>query len=257
LQRVVGQSVLINTPFEHLTVENGVDFSSLSIPVYSMPNLLLELHTPKIGPVVWAWRSVGDSHNAFVNESFIDELAHAAGRDPLQFRLSLLSAEPRYRAVLELAAEKAGWGKALPKRFGLGIAVNQWDSYVAQVAEVSVSESGSVTVHRVVCAIDCGVIINPETVRAQMEGAIAMGLSAALREQITFVNGHVEQSNFADYPILRINEMPNVEVHFAGSGETPRGVGEAGIPPIAPAVANAIFAATGKRIRQLPIGRIS
>jgi len=256
-QRVVGQSVLMNTPFERLTVKDGVDYSSLAIPVYSIPNVLVELDTPTLGPSVWAWRSVGDSHNAFVMESFIDELAHAAGKDPLQLRLSLLAAEPRYRATLELAAEKAGWGRALPRGRGLGVAVNKWDSVVAQVAEVSVSESGEVTVHRVVCAIDCGVVVNPDIVRAQMEGGIAMGLSAAMHEQITFVNGQVQQTGFADYPILRINEMPSVEVYFAGSGEKPRGVGEAGVPPIAPAVANAIFAATGKRIRRLPIGPLT
>ena len=254
--RVVCQSVLLGTPFE-VMVRSDRDLDSVdgavSLP-YDIPNLHVDVHTPRTGPPVWAWRSVGSSHNGFVVESFIDELAHAAAKDPYEFRRELLRKQPRYRAVLELAAERAGWGTELPRGHGLGIAVHSFDSIVAQVAEVSVSNEGEVTVHRVVCAVDCGTCVNPDTVRAQMEGGIVFGLSAALFGEITFEKGRVQESNFHDYRILRINEMPLIEVEIASSREPPLGVGEAGVPPIAPAVVNAVFAATGKRIRQLPIG---
>jgi isoquinoline 1-oxidoreductase subunit beta len=249
--RVVGQSVLTGTPFENGAVKNGIDGSSVSTPLYNIPDLRIELRTVRLGIPVWAWRSVGGTHNAFAIECFIDELAQTARIDPVDYRRALLNSP--HKEVLDLAARKAGWGSELPPGHGRGIAIYQFDSVVAQVAEVSVDAGGFVRVHRVVCAIDCGVVVNPDTVRAQMEGGIAMGLSAALHERITFESGRVQQSNFADYPLLRIDEMPKIEVHFVPSTTPPRGVGESGVPPIAPAVANAIFAATGKRIRRLPI----
>jgi len=254
--RIVGQSVLTNSPFESRYVKNGIDVDSvwgaISLPYY-VPNLHVDVHSPATGPRVWAWRSVGSSHNAFVVEGFVDELAHAAGKDPYEFRQELLWKNPRYAAVLKLAAEKAGWGNALPNRQGRGIAIHEFGSIVAQVAEVSVSQQGEIKVHRVVCAIDCGTAVNPETIRAQMEGGIAFGLSAALFEELTLEKGRVQQSNFHDYKVLRIPQMPLVEVHILPSTAPPNGIGEAGVPPIAPAVANAIFAVTGKRLRHLPI----
>ena len=251
---IVGQSILSGTPFDP---KGDVDPASVEgakeIP-YEIPNILVDLHTPNIAvPVQW-WRSVGHSHTAFVVESFIDEVAHEVGKDPYEFRRKLLAKHPRHYGVLKLAAEKAGWGRPLPKGRGRGMAQHEsFGSFVAQVAEVSVSAKGEVRVHKVVCAIDCGKIVNPDTIKAQMESGIVFGLSAALYGKITFQNGRVEQSNFHDYPLLRLNEMPLVEVHIVSSKEKPGGVGEPGVPPIAPAVANAIFAATGKRIRHLPI----
>ncbi len=208
------------------------------------------------GPQVWFWRSVGHSQNVFFMEGFIDELAVAAKKDPYEFRRGLLTRQPRYKAVLELAAERANWGKPLPAGMARGIAVAQsFGSYVAEVAEVSIGADGTVKVHRVVAAVDCGMIVNPEIIRRQIEGGIAFGLSAALHGRITLKDGRVEQSNFHDYPVLRMSEMPRVEVHIVASKEPPGGIGEPGTPPIAPAVVNAIFAATGKRLRSLPIDR--
>jgi isoquinoline 1-oxidoreductase subunit beta len=208
------------------------------------------------GPQVWFWRSVGHSQNVFFMEGFIDELAAAAKKDPFEFRRALLARQPRYKAVLELAAERANWGKPLPSGMARGIAVAQsFGSYVAEVAEVSVAADGTPKVHRVVAAVDCGMIVNPEIIRRQIEGGIAYGLSAALHGRITYKDGRVEQSNFHDYPVLRMTEMPRVEVHILPSKEAPGGIGEPGTPPIAPAVVNAIFAATGKRLRSLPIDR--
>jgi len=205
------------------------------------------------GPQVWFWRSVGHSQNIFFIESFIDELAAAAKADPFEYRRALLTKQPRYRGVLELAAQKAGWGSALPKGVFRGIAVAQsFGSYVAEVAEVSIGADGTPRVHRVVAAVDCGMTVNPQTIERQIEGAIVYGLSAALYGRIGFKDGRVEQGNFNDYPVLRMNEMPKVEVHIVQSSEKPGGIGEPGTPPIAPAVANAIFAATGKRLRHLP-----
>lgn len=254
---IVGQSIISGTFFEQAMIKNGIDATSVEgaqdIP-YNIPNTFVDLHSPKTGvPVLW-WRSVGHSHTAFVVESFMDELAHAAGKDPYEFRRGLLTEHPRHREVLELAAQKAGWGTPLGEDRARGIAVHEsFGSFVAQVAEVSVKPSGEVRVHRVVCAIDCGRFVNPDIVEAQMESGIVFGLTAALHGAITFKDGRVEQSNFHDYPLLRIKEMPKVEVYIVTSKENPQGVGEPGVPPIAPAVANAIFAITGKRIRRLPI----
>ena len=221
---------------------------------YEIPNLFVGLHSPEIAvPVQW-WRSVGHSHTAFVVESFIDELAATAGKDPYEFRRALLANHPRHRGVLDLAAEKAGWGTKPPAGRARGIAVHEsYGSFVSQVAEVSVALSGDIRVHRVVCAVDCGAAVNPAIIEAQMESGIVFGLSAALYGEISIKNGKVEQGNFDTYPLLRIREMPEVEVHIVPSSENPGGVGEPGTPPIAPAVTNAVFAATGKRIRHLPI----
>jgi isoquinoline 1-oxidoreductase beta subunit len=206
--------------------------------------------------VLW-WRVVGSSHTAFVVEAFIDEVAHAAGQDPLSFRRKLLEKQPRMQAVLDLAAEKAGWGTPLPPGKGRGIAVAEaFKTLVAQVAEVSVSKDGEVRVDRVVCAVDCGTPINPDIITAQMEGGIGFGLGAVLYSEITLKDGRIEQDNFNGYRVLRINEMPKVEVHIVQSAEPPTGVGEPGVAPVGPAVANAIFAATGKRHYVLPFSKV-
>jgi isoquinoline 1-oxidoreductase beta subunit len=185
-------------------------------------------------------------------ESLVDELAAAAARDPVEYRRALLKNEPRHLGVLNLAAEKAGWGQPLPAGRARGIAVHfSFASWFAQVAEVSVNQ-GAIRVHRVVCAVDCGVAVNPEAIRAQVESAVAFGLSAALHSKLTFKDGRVQQSNFHDFPVLRLSEMPDVEVHIVSSSEKPGGIGEPGVPPVAPAVANAVFALTGKRLREMP-----
>jgi isoquinoline 1-oxidoreductase beta subunit len=191
-----------------------------------------------------------------VTECFLDEVAAAAGKDPLELRRTLLKDHPRHKRVLELAAEKAGWSKPLPKGVARGIAVHEsFRSYIAQVAEVSLHpKDGTPVVRRVVCAVDCGPVINPEQIRAQMEGAVAFGLTAALMGQITLKDGKVQQSNFDTYPLLRIDQMPNVEVHIVNSTDLMGGIGEPGVPCVAPAVCNALFALTGKRTRTLPIG---
>ena len=200
------------------------------------------------------WRSVGHSHTGFSVESFFDEVAHAGGKDPYELRRKLLANQPRMLAVLDLAAKKANWGAKLPDGVGRGIAAHfSFDSYVAQVVEASVDKNGGVHVHRVVCALDCGRVINPDTVKAQMEGGIIFGLTAALKTEITLKDGRVEQNNFYDYQMLRMFESPEIEVYLVPSTENPTGVGEPGVPPVAPALVNAIFACTGKRIRRLPI----
>ncbi|QEM69665.1 xanthine dehydrogenase family protein molybdopterin-binding subunit [Geobacter sp. FeAm09] len=254
---IVGQSIIAGTLFESAMVKEGIDHTSVEGAAdtpYAIPNLLVDLHTTKNGvPVLW-WRSVGHSHNAFVVESFLDELAHSAGRDPYQYRRSLLKGHPRHLAVLQAAAEKAGWGTKLPAGTGRGIAVHEsFGSFIAQVAEVSLDAAGQVQVHRVVCAIDCGRTVNTDTIAAQMESGIVFGLSAALYGAITLKNGRVEQGNFDTYPLVRMQGSPRVEVHIIPSDEPPGGVGEPGVPPIAPAVANALFAATGARVRSLPL----
>lgn len=220
---------------------------------YAVENLRVELARHDPGVPIGFWRSVGHSHTAFAVESFVDELATAAGRDPYEFRRFLLGDAPRHLGVLEAAAEHAGWGTPLPDGRHRGIAQHfSFETYVGQVVELSVAD-GRVRVHRVVCAVDCGRVINPDIVRAQMESGIVFGLSAALKQRISYAGGHVEQSNFHDFEMLRMNEMPEVEVVIVPSTEPPTGVGEPGVPPIAPAVANAIAAATGRRIRSLPI----
>jgi isoquinoline 1-oxidoreductase beta subunit len=200
------------------------------------------------------WRSVGPSHNVFVTESFMDELAAAAKQDAVAYRRALLDKSPRARAVLDLAAEKAGWGQPLPERVGRGVALQfVFGSYMAHVAQVEVAKDGTVRVRRVVCAVDCGTVVNPDTVRAQIQSAIVFGVTAALYGKITLKDGRVEQSNFDTYQMLRINEAPAVEVHILENIEPPGGMGEAGTSVIVPAVANAIFAATGKRLRKMPV----
>lgn len=222
---------------------------------YDMQNLYVDWVPAKSGVPVGFWRSVGSSHTGFSTECFVDELAHAAGKDPLAFRLSLLEKYPRHAGVLKLAAEKAGWGKPAADGVFRGIAVQEsFNSYVAQVAEVSVDKkTGKVKVHRVVCAIDCGQVVNPDTVAAQMESCIIFGLTAAFYGEITVKDGRIQQRNFYDYKMLRMNETPKIETYIMPSTEGHGGVGEPGTPPVAPAVVNAIFAATGKRLRSLPI----
>lgn len=256
--RAVGQSLFVGTPFEALMVKDGVDLGSLEgaldLP-YRVPNHRLELHSPRLPvPVQW-WRSVGHTHTAFADECFIDECAHAAGKDPVQYRLALLADAPRHVGVLTLAAEKAGWGTPAPAGRARGVAVHKsFDSYVAQVVEVSMT-GGTLTVHKVVAAVDCGVIINPDVVRAQVEGSVAYGLSAALHGAITFDKGMVVEGNFDRQRPLRLPEMPVVEVHFVASTANPTGIGEPGLPPLAPAIANALFALNGTRVRSLPFVR--
>ena len=254
---IVGQSIIAGTAFEPMLVKNGIDDTSVEgaadLP-YSVANLLVELHSTRNAvPTLW-WRSVGHSHTSFVVESFLDEVAHALGKDPYRYRQELLAGHPRHLGVLNAAARLADWGTPLPAGHGRGIAVHEsFKSFVAQVAEVSLDDSGAVRVHRVCCAIDCGRMVNPDTIAAQMESGVAFGLSAALYGAITLKEGRVEQSNFDSYPMLRLDAMPKVEVHIVKSAEKPGGVGETGVPPIAPAVANALFAATGARVRTLPM----
>jgi isoquinoline 1-oxidoreductase beta subunit len=237
---------------------NGLDPDSTDGAIdlaYNLPNLRVEyLRVEPAGIPTAFWRSVGPSHNVFVTESFIDELAAAAKQDAVAYRRALLDKSPRAKAVLELAAEKAGWGQKLPDRLGRGVSVqNTFRTYMAQVAEVEVAKDGSVRVRRVVCAVDCGVVVNPNIVRAQIEGAIIFGITAALYGAITLKDGRVEQANFDTYQMLRINKAPAIEVYIVQSSETPGGMGEPGTSAIVPAVANAIFAATGKRLRRMPV----
>jgi isoquinoline 1-oxidoreductase beta subunit len=223
--------------------------------VYDLPNLHVEfvcVEPPGI-PTAF-WRSVGPSHNVFVTESFIDELAAAAKQDAVTYRRELLDKSPRAKAVLDLAAEKSGWGQALPKGSGRGVSLQfVFGSYQAQVAEVEVSKAGVVRVRRVVCAVDCGTVVNPDTVQAQIQSGIVFGATAALYGEITLKNGRVEQTNFDSYQVLRIDEAPVIEVHVVKSAEPPGGLGETGTSAVVPAIANAIFAATGKRLRKMPV----
>jgi isoquinoline 1-oxidoreductase beta subunit len=257
---IVGQSIMSGTIFA-AGMKDGIDSTSVEGAAniaYKIPNIAVDLATAKSGvPVLW-WRVVGSSHTTFAVESFIDEVAHAAGADPFEFRRKLLEHEPRMKAVLELAADKAGWHSGpMPKGKGRGIAVCEaFNSFVAQVAEVSVDDAGQIRVDRVVCAVDCGTPVNPDIITAQMEGGIGFGLGAALFGAITLKDGHVEQSNFNDYRVLRMNEAPaKIEVHIVPSNEKPTGVGEPGVAPIGPAVANAVFAATGKRAHTFPFSK--
>jgi len=220
---------------------------------YDIPNILVEWKEKDFGVPIGFWRSVGSSQNAFITESFIDELAHAAGKDPYEYRRALLGKAKRHKTVLETAATKANWGAPLPAGRARGIAVAfSYGSYAAHVAEVSVTPDGQLRVHKLVCAIDCGIAVNPDQVRAQMEGGAVYAMTG-LFDQITLDKGRVQQSNFHDYPMLRIAEAPVVETHIVDSGEAPGGLGEPGVPPVAPSICNAVFALTGKRIRTLPI----
>ena len=253
--RITGSSILAR--FAPPAFNNGFDPDTIdgAEPPYALPNMLLDYvrHEPPGIPTAF-WRSVGPSHNIFVVEGFIDELAAAAKKDPVEYRVALLKDVPRARAVLQLAAEKSGWGQALPDRTGRGASVqNVFGTFLAQVAQVNVSKEGEVRVERVVCAVDCGIAVNPDTIKAQIQGAIIYGLTAALHGEITLKNGRVEQSNFDNYRALYINEVPSIDVHIVDSGEAPGGMGEPGTSALPPAVVNAIFAATGKRLRKLPV----
>ncbi len=257
MQRIVQPSLTARSDSRALDSTGGVDFTSVNgardLP-YSIPNLRVEYIKNDPGIPVGYWRSVGSSVNGYVVESFFDEIAAAAGRDSYEFRSRLLDKAPRHKGVLDLAAQKAGWGNPLTQGRFRGISVQQANgTYVSEVAEISIGNDGKVRVHRVVAAIDCGWTINPDTIKAQVESSIVYGLTATFYGEITIKNGRVEQNHFVDYPMLRINEMPEVEVYIVPSTENPGGVGEPAVPPIASAVVNAIFAATGKRIRRLPL----
>ena len=255
--RLVGPSIFAR--WAPPAFKDGLDGDALDGAVqllYDIPAIQVE-YVRHEEPVLNTgfWRGVGVTHNTFVIESFIDELAAAAKEDPVAYRRALLGKSPRARAVLDLAAQAAGWDQPLPAGHGRGVALmySRWDTYVAQVAEVAVSESGDVRVHRIVCAVDCGTVVNPDTVKAQIEGGVVFGIGGALYGEVTLKNGRVEQSNFNNVRVLRINETPAIEVHLVRNGEPPGGIGEPGTAVTAPAVANALFAATGKRIRKLPL----
>ncbi|MGX9146380.1 molybdopterin cofactor-binding domain-containing protein [Mesorhizobium sp. 128a] len=254
--RFAGSSIIAR--WLPLAFNNGLDPDTTDGAinlVYALPNLHVEyVQVEPPGIRTAFWRSVGPSHNVYVTEGFMDELAAAAKQDAVAYRLALLDQSPRAKAVLALAAEKAGWGQPSPKGSGRGVAVQfAFGTYMALVAEVEVSEKGDVRVRRVVCAVDCGIVVNPDTVEAQVQGAVIFGITAALYGEITLTDGRVEQGNFDTYQILRIDEAPAVEVHIVQSLEAPGGMGEAGTSAVIPAVANAIFAATGKRLRKMPI----
>jgi isoquinoline 1-oxidoreductase beta subunit len=239
-------------------IKDGLDPTSVegvSPTPYALPMMHGDLHSPEAAVRPLWWRSVGNTHTAFVMETMMDELAVAAGKDPLAFRLALLGRSERAAGVLELAAAKAGWGKPMRAGVAQGIAVHEsFGSYVAQVAEVSMA-SGKIKVERVVCAVDCGVAVNPDVIRAQMEGCIGFGLGALYYGEIEIRNGRAAQRNFDTYRSLRIHEMPVVEVHIVPSIAAPTGVGEPGLPPLAPAVANALARLGGPRVRRLPLSR--
>jgi len=255
-QKIVCQSFIAGTPFEPFIIKDGIDETAVEgakeLP-YGIGNVRVEwAQAPGGVPTLW-WRSVGHSHTAFAVECFLDEVAHASGKDPLALRMELLGDNARHKRVLQRAAEEGGWGEPIGPGRARGLAVHaSFGAFVAQVAEVSVGEDGKIRVHRVTCAIDCGPVVNPEQIRAQMEGAIVFGLSAALYGEITFRNGRVRQGNFHNYKMVRMQEAPRVDVVIVDSKDSMGGVGEPGVPPVAPAVGNAIFALTGKRLRSLP-----
>jgi isoquinoline 1-oxidoreductase beta subunit len=255
--RIVGPAILAR--YAPPAFKDGIDPDAVDGAVqlvYDIPAIQIEFVRHE-EPVLNTgfWRGVGPTHNVFVIESFMDELAAAAKADPVEYRRALLGKAPRARAVLDLAAKEAGWGTALPagRSRGVSLLYSGWNTFVAQVAEVEVSKTGELRVHRVVSAVDCGTVINSDTVKAQIEGGVAFGVSGALWGEITLQNGRVQQSNFTNYRVLRMNECPAIEVHLVRNGEAPGGVGELGTASIAPALANAVFAATGKRLRQLPL----
>jgi len=258
-QTIVGQSILVGTPFAAMLVKDGIDETSVEGAVGS-PYLKsvraqrVSLHSPRSEvPVLW-WRSVGNTHTAFAIESMIDELAAGAGRDPLEFRAAMLKDSPRHLRALQVAAEKAGWGTRPAEGRARGLAVHEsFGSIIAEVAEVSVDEKNRVRVHEVTCAVDCGLAVNPLGIEAQVQGAVAFGLGPTLHSEITLEKGRVRQSNFHDYEVLRLDEMPEVAVHLIPSKAKMGGIGEPAVAPVAPAVANAVFALTGKRLRSLPL----
>ena len=256
--RITGSSIIKRWLPPAYDVAKGYDFETVDgaeKPPYALPNILIQYvnHEPPQIPTAF-WRGVGPTHNIFVVESFIDEMAAAAKQDPVAYRLALLDKNPRAKAVLQLAAEKSGWGQPLPKGQGRGVSLQfAFGSFMAQVVNATVSAEGEVTVQRVVCAVDCGVVVNPDTVRAQVQSAVIYGLSSALYGEITFKDGRVEQSNFHDYRALRMNEVPAIDVHIVKSSEAPGGMGEPGTSALAPALTNALFAASGQRVRKLPI----
>lgn len=254
---IVGQSIGKGSAFESFLIKDGIDGTSVegaaNLP-YDIPNIAVDLHTTVAGPTVLWWRSVGSTHNAYATEVFADQVAKAMGQDPLEFRRAMLAKHPRHLGVLNLAAEKAEWTKPLGKDKARGIAVAEaFGTTVAQVVEISRNTAGQINVDRVVCAVDCGVVVNPDIVQAQMEGGIAFGLGTILKSAITLKDGLVQQSNFDTYGVLRMTEMPTVEVHTVRSDTAPSGVGEPGVPPIGPALANAMFALTGVPVTKLPM----
>jgi isoquinoline 1-oxidoreductase beta subunit len=254
--RVVGKSIFIGSPMETMLALNGIDPTSVegvSDTAYAIPNLDVQLHNGREGVSVLWWRSVGHTHTAQVMECVVDELAAAAGKDPVAFRLEHLTGAPREAAVLKLAAEKAGWGTPLPAGRGRGVAVHEsFNTFVAMVAEVTVS-ADKVKIDRIVAAVDCGVAITPDVIRAQVEGAVGFALSSVLRNSITLRDGEVQETNFDSFEPTRMPEMPRVEVHIIPSSEPPTGIGEPGVPVVGPSITNAIAAATGKRLRSLPL----
>ncbi|HEV8388657.1 MAG TPA: xanthine dehydrogenase family protein molybdopterin-binding subunit, partial [Dongiaceae bacterium] len=257
--RQVGQSILIGTPFEAMAVKDGVDATSVegvNDHPYAMENFRSEIVNTKVGvPVLW-WRSVGHTHTAYVMETMIDDIARQTDKDPVEFRRALLKDHPRHLAALNLAADKAEWGKELPKGTFRGIALHEsFGTVVAEIAEIAMDDQGGFKVERVVCAVDCGTAINPDQVRAQMEGGIGFGLGSVLHEELSLTKGQVDQTNYDAYLPLRIEEMPKVETYIVPSDAAPSGVGEPGVPPIGPAVANALASANGKRVRILPFAK--
>ena len=255
---VVAPSILFGQMFKYpIPFKDKLDVVALAGAkevAYEIPNINVEYKSANTNiPIGW-WRSVYDSQNAYANESFVDELAQTLNVDPVKYRLKLLKRSPRHTEVLQLAAEEAGWGKAIEKDHYQGVSCHaSFGTFVAEVAEVSVDGEGVVHVHRVVCAVDCGQAVSPTTIKAQMEGSIVYGLSATLNGEITIEDGTVKQTNFHEFEVLRMDQMPKIDVHIINSSEAPSGVGEPGLPPIAPAVANAVFAATGIRVRKLPL----
>ncbi len=258
--RTAIQSIMEGTAFLPPGVPDESSIEGSNDIAYAIPNILVDVQWPKNPVSVLWWRSVGHTHTAYAKEHFLDQLAKEIGKDPYELRKQLLAASPRELAVLTLAAEKSGWGTPLAaaadgSKRGRGIAVHKsFNSYVAEVAEVTLKADGSYSVDRVVCAVDCGIAINPDVIRAQMEGGIGYGLSAAMGEAVTIKDGEPVQSNFYDYNVLRLAQMPKVEVHIVQSSEAPTGVGEPGVPPIGPAVANALLAAGAKPLHKLPMG---